>query len=70
LVHVNLGELDISLRPQDRGFTRRFRELGDMVPDVKPVVFPLRDVGGEFVRKISVIGLLPKLDAGCDISGT
>jgi hypothetical protein len=57
LVHVPLGELGIPLRPQDQGLTRLFRELGDMVSDVKPMVFPSKDVGGEFVRKIFGGGL-------------
>jgi hypothetical protein len=52
LVHVPLGELGVPLRPQDRGLTRSFRELRDMVSDVEPMVFPSRDVGGEFVEKI------------------
>jgi hypothetical protein len=40
-----------------------------MVSDVEPMVFPSGDVGGEFVGKISVIGLLPKLDAGAPNNG-
>jgi hypothetical protein len=40
-----------------------------MVSDVKPIVFPSRDVGGEFVRKISVTSQLPKLDAGATYNG-
>jgi hypothetical protein len=35
-----------------------------MVSDAEPMVFSSRDVGGEFVGKIFVTGLLPKLDAG------
>jgi hypothetical protein len=69
LVHVPFGELGVPFWPQNRGFTRPFRELGDMVSDVKPMVFPSRDIGGEFVRKISVTGLLPKLDAGTSYNG-
>jgi hypothetical protein len=40
-----------------------------MVSDVKPMVFPSKDVGGEFVRKISLTGLLPKLDADAPYNG-
>jgi hypothetical protein len=40
-----------------------------MVSDVEPMVSPSRDVGGEFVGKISVTGLLPKLDAGAPYNG-
>jgi hypothetical protein len=35
-----------------------------MISDVEPMAFPFRNIGGEFVGKISVAGLLPKLDAG------
>jgi hypothetical protein len=35
-----------------------------MVSDVEPLVFLSRDVGGEFVGKIFVTGMLPKLNAG------
>jgi hypothetical protein len=38
--------------------------MGSMVFDVKPVVFPSRKVGGEFVCEIFVAGLLTLLDAG------
>jgi hypothetical protein len=40
-----------------------------MVSDVEPMVFPSRDVEGEFIGKISVTGLLPKLDAGAPYNG-
>jgi hypothetical protein len=40
-----------------------------MISDVEPMVFPSRDVGGEFIGKISVTGLLPKLDAGASYNG-
>jgi hypothetical protein len=40
-----------------------------MVSDVKLMVFPFRDVGGEFLGKISVTDLLPKLDAGPRYNG-
>jgi hypothetical protein len=69
LVHVPLGELGVPLRPQNRGLSRPFRKLGDMVFDIEPMVFPSRDVGGEFVGKISITGLLPKLDAGAPYNG-
>jgi hypothetical protein len=35
-----------------------------MIFDIKPVIFPPRNVGGEFVCKVLVAGLLSKLDAG------
>jgi hypothetical protein len=35
-----------------------------MIFDIKPMIFPPENVGGEFVRKILVAGLLSKLDAG------
>jgi hypothetical protein len=35
-----------------------------MVSDVKPMVFPSRNVGREFIGKVSIAGLLSKLDAG------
>jgi hypothetical protein len=35
-----------------------------MVLDVKPMVFPSRKVGGEFVGQIFIAGLLTQLDAG------
>jgi hypothetical protein len=40
-----------------------------MVSDVEPMVFLSRDVGGEFVGKIFVTGLLPKLNAGAPYNG-
>jgi hypothetical protein len=39
-----------------------------MVSDVEPMVFPSRDVGGEFVGKIFV-GMLPMLNAGAPYNG-
>jgi hypothetical protein len=69
LVHVPLGGLGVPLRPQDRGLTRSFRELEGMVFDVKPMVFSSRDVGGEFVGKIFVTGMLPKLNASTPYNG-
>jgi hypothetical protein len=35
-----------------------------MIFDVEPMILPPRNVGGEFVRKVLVAGLLSKLDAG------
>jgi hypothetical protein len=40
-----------------------------MVSDVEPMVFPSRDVGGEFVGKIFVTSFLPKLNAGAPYNG-
>jgi hypothetical protein len=40
-----------------------------MVSDIEPMAFPSRNVGGEFVGKVSVAGLLPKLDAGAPYNG-
>jgi hypothetical protein len=35
-----------------------------MVLDVEPLIFPPRNVGGEFVGNVPIAGLLSKLDAG------
>jgi hypothetical protein len=35
-----------------------------MIFDVEPMIFPPGNVGGEFVRKVLIAGLLSKLDAG------
>jgi hypothetical protein len=43
--------------------------MGSMVFDVKPMVFPSRKVGGEFVCEIFVAGLLTQLDAGASHHG-
>jgi hypothetical protein len=40
-----------------------------MVSDVESMVFLSRDVGGEFVGKIFVTGLLTKLNAGAPYNG-
>jgi hypothetical protein len=40
-----------------------------MVSDVEPMVFPSRNVGGEFVGKVSIAGLLSKLDASTPYNG-
>jgi hypothetical protein len=40
-----------------------------MVLDIKPMVFPSRKVGGEFVCEIFVAGLLTQLDAGAPNNG-
>jgi hypothetical protein len=42
---------------------------GSMVFDVKPEVFPSRKVGGEFICKVSLAGLLSQLDAGAPYHG-
>jgi hypothetical protein len=38
-----------------------------MIFDVEPMIFPPGNVGGEFVRKVLVAGLLSKLDAGAPL---
>jgi hypothetical protein len=38
--------------------------LGVIIFNIKPVIFPPRNVGGEFVCKVLVASLLSKLDAG------
>jgi hypothetical protein len=43
--------------------------MGGMVFDVKPMVFPPREVGEEFVCKVFVAGLLTQLDAGAPYNG-
>jgi hypothetical protein len=35
-----------------------------MVFDIEPVVLPTRNIGGEFIGKVPIAGLLSKLDAG------
>jgi hypothetical protein len=40
-----------------------------MIFDIKPVVFPPGNVGGEFVCKVLVAGLLSQLDAGAPYYG-
>jgi hypothetical protein len=40
-----------------------------MVSDVEQMAFPSRKIGEEFVGKVSVAGLLPKLDAGAPYNG-
>jgi hypothetical protein len=35
-----------------------------MIFDIKPVVFPPANVGGEFICKVFVAGLLSQLDTG------
>jgi hypothetical protein len=40
-----------------------------MVSDVEPMVLPSRDVGGEFIGKIFVTDLLPKLNVGAPYNG-
>jgi hypothetical protein len=43
--------------------------MGSMVFDVKPMVFPSRKVGGEFVCEIFVDDLLTQLDADAPHNG-
>jgi hypothetical protein len=40
-----------------------------MIFNIKPMVLPPGNVGGEFVRKILVTGLLSELDAGAPYNG-
>jgi hypothetical protein len=40
-----------------------------MVSDVEPMAFPSTNIGGEFVGKVFVAGLLSKLDAGAPYNG-
>jgi hypothetical protein len=40
-----------------------------MIFNIKPMVFPPGNVGGEFVCKVLVAGLLSKLDAGAPYNG-
>jgi hypothetical protein len=40
-----------------------------MVFDVEPVVLPFRNVRGEFIGKLPIAGLLPKLDASAPYNG-
>jgi hypothetical protein len=40
-----------------------------MVSDVEPMALPSRNIGGEFVRKVPIAGLLSKLDAGAPYNG-
>jgi hypothetical protein len=44
-------------------------ELGGIVSNVEPMVFPSRNIGGGFVGQVSVPGLLPKLDVGAPYNG-
>jgi hypothetical protein len=69
LVQVSSGEFGVPFWPHDRGFARFFRKLEGMVFDVEPVVLLSRNVGGEFIGKIPIAGLLSKLDAGAPYNG-
>jgi hypothetical protein len=40
-----------------------------MVSDVEPMAFPSKNVGREFVEKVSIASLLSKLDAGAPYNG-
>jgi hypothetical protein len=69
LVQVCSGEFGVPLWPHDRGFARFFRKLRGMVFNVEPVVLPSRNVGGKFIGKVPIAGLLSKLDAGATYNG-
>jgi hypothetical protein len=69
LVQVSSREFGVPLWPHDRGFAGFFRKLGGMVFDVEPVILPSRNVGGEFIGKVPLAGLLSKLDAGTPYNG-
>jgi hypothetical protein len=69
LVQVSSGEFGVPLWPHDRGFAGFFRKLGGMVLDVEPMALPSRNIGGEFVGKVLIAGLLSKLDAGTPYNG-
>jgi hypothetical protein len=69
LVQVCSGELGIPLWPHDSGFVGFFRKLGGMVFNVEPMVLPSRNVGGEFIGKVPIVGLLSKLNAGTPYNG-
>jgi hypothetical protein len=40
-----------------------------MIFDIKPMIFPPGNVGGELLWKVLVAGLLPKLDASAPYNG-
>jgi hypothetical protein len=69
LVHLPAGGLQIPFPPDYRWSVRLRRQMRSMVFDIKPVVFPSRKVGGEFVYEIFVAGLLTQLDAGAPHNG-
>jgi hypothetical protein len=69
LVQVSSRELGVPLWPHDWGFARFFRKLGGMVFNVDPVVLPSRNVGGKFIGKVPIAGLLSNLDAGAPFKG-
>jgi hypothetical protein len=69
LVQVSSGKLGVPLRPHDWGFAGFFWKLGSMIFNVEPVVLPSRNVGGEFIGKVPIVGLLSKLDAGAPYNG-
>jgi hypothetical protein len=69
LVHVSSGEFGVPLWPHDRGFFGFFRKLEGMVSDVEPMALPSKNIGGEFVGKVPIAGLLSKLDAGAPYNG-
>jgi hypothetical protein len=69
LVHFPVGGLQVPFPPDYRWSVRLRRQMGSMVFDVKPMVFPSRKVGGEFVCEIFVAGLLTQWDAGAPHNG-
>jgi hypothetical protein len=40
-----------------------------MVLNVEPMALPSRNIGGEFVGEVPIVGLLSKLDAGAPYNG-
>jgi hypothetical protein len=69
LVQVSFGEFGVPLWPHDRGFAGFFRKLGGMVLNVELMVLLSKNIGGEFVGKVPIAGLLSKLDAGAHYNG-
>jgi hypothetical protein len=69
LVHLPAGGFKVPFSPDYRWSVRLRRQMGSMVFDVKPMVFPSRKVGGEFVGEIFVAGPLTQLDAGAPHNG-
>jgi hypothetical protein len=69
LVQVSSREFGVPFWPNDRRFSEFFRKLGGMVPDVEPMAFPSRNIGGELVENVPIASLLSKLDAGAPYGG-
>jgi hypothetical protein len=68
-VHLPAGGFKVPFSPDYRWSVRLRWQMGSMVLNVKPVVFPPRKVGGELVCEIFVAGLLTQLDAGAPHNG-